>query len=250
MNVEHDRSRDASDREIASSLVVACSASFHRRALEENLRVVCHIKEIRALQVGIAGGLARPQLIRIDHHIDRAMARIVRLEFHCAFDVLEVPPHPRHHHVLRAELRSTVSKFKSPRCHQLILNRPARAPESDQQTKDLLRFFRDRHETVRGDFRPGDRVAEVSSRAIYPASATQLCARVRYSYRRATSRSSVGAAQIRSRVTQEARGGLERGLFGFGLLQQGNREQDPGGDEREAANRSNGSEPADSSDRQ
>ena len=47
-----------------------------------------------------------------------------------------------------------------------------------------------------------------------------------------------------------AHAGLERRLFWFGLLQQRNREEDPGSDEREAANRSNGSEPANSSDRQ
>src|SRR5437762_3867359 len=68
------------------------------------------IEKVGALQVCVAVGLASPQLSRIDHHVDRAPDGIVGVKFHAPFDILEVPTHPRDHHVARSEPGGGVSR--------------------------------------------------------------------------------------------------------------------------------------------
>jgi len=91
--------------------------------------MVRHVQKIRVLQVSIASRLARPELIGIDDRFHRAVAGIVKLKLHAAHDILEMPAHPRHHHMARSKLGRRVSCFKSPRRHRLILTT---SPECDR----------------------------------------------------------------------------------------------------------------------
>jgi hypothetical protein len=79
--------------------------------------VVRHVEEVRAAQVFVALGLARPQRRRIDAHLGPAVLGTVGVELERPLQVLEGATDVRDHHVPHAEFRGGVGFVEGPSRH-------------------------------------------------------------------------------------------------------------------------------------
>jgi hypothetical protein len=61
--------------------------------------VALDVEEVRAAQMGVPVGLARPDPARVDLPLERRPQAVIEVELHLPVDVLEGPAHPRDHHV-------------------------------------------------------------------------------------------------------------------------------------------------------
>src|SRR5262249_20585371 len=104
MHLQNYRPADAPDGQLTGYLVVHSTKTLAIRTLEGDGRVLGHIEEITAAQVVVALRLPGPQLVCLDCRLDGQLRRVVRVELQRTMHVLEMSPHPGHHHVSGAEL--------------------------------------------------------------------------------------------------------------------------------------------------
>jgi len=88
-------------------------------AAEADLRMVLDVEEVGAAQVGVAIGLPRPQLGRVDHALEVGLHAVIQVEVDPAVHVLERTPDPGDHHVSGGELRRRVPRLERPTSHLL-----------------------------------------------------------------------------------------------------------------------------------
>jgi len=86
-------------------------------AAEADLGMVVDVEEVGAAQVGIAIGLPRPQLGRVDDALEAGLHAVGEIEVDASVDVLEGSPDPGHHHVPGGELRRGVPGLERPALH-------------------------------------------------------------------------------------------------------------------------------------
>ena len=112
-----DRPGCAPDRQLDIALEGIGAAALGKGARERDLRVVLDVEEVRAPQMRIPIGLARPHPGRVDDAFKRRVEASLPIELEPAVDVLQQAPHPRDHHVPGAKLRLGVPGFKDPGRH-------------------------------------------------------------------------------------------------------------------------------------
>ena len=90
---------DASDSQVARHFEIARADALAAGALERDGRMLLHIQEVAALEMGVALWLAGPELFRLDGRLDGQLGGHVRVECQPAVHVFEVAAHPANHHV-------------------------------------------------------------------------------------------------------------------------------------------------------
>src|SRR2546430_4705647 len=86
-------------------------------ALEGYLGMVLDIKKVRAPQMVIAFLYSGPNVPSIDLHVNRRVARALRIKLQRAVNILEVSTDVSHHHVPGAKLSRGVPRLESPFSH-------------------------------------------------------------------------------------------------------------------------------------
>src|SRR2546423_6654606 len=118
MHRHHHRPANATNDQVARHLMVVRANALAAGALEGDDGVLADIKEITAAQMVVSLSFARPQLVGLDCRVEGELPGIVRVERQRTMYVLEVPPHPGHHHVSGTELRCSMPRLKNPIRHE------------------------------------------------------------------------------------------------------------------------------------
>src|SRR5262249_9424231 len=107
----------ATDGQVAGHFIVVGPNALAVCALEGDGAVLGHVEEISAAQMVVALRLAGPQQVGLDRRLDGQVAGGGRGALQGAMHILEMAPHPGHHHVWSAELRRGMPGLKNPSGH-------------------------------------------------------------------------------------------------------------------------------------
>ena len=134
-HVQKNDPSDAPDRQFARELVIIGSDALQAGALERDLRKVGGVDEVGAPQVLVALRLSGPETRRVDRRLHGQRFGVVGVELQVPVNILEVSPHPSHHHVSDAELGGGMSGLEGPLGHDDPLS-----PDHVRGTSVFYRF--------------------------------------------------------------------------------------------------------------